>query len=235
MFASWTELLPPEIELCLVRLPGRESRLGEPPHRDIEPLVTAFLDAVQDDLDLPFALLGHCSGATLAYEVARRLRGRHADALRHLFVASQDAPHVRAAMKPLHDLPLPDLVGELERMGGTDPSILRNDGLMRLIEPMLRADFEVFDNYRYRPGEPLDIPISVFGSRGDPRLNLQRLASWHQLTGRSMTLRIVAGSHFFVGAAARVLVDAVVDDLRAHAGTARAEVQASGSPVGHGP
>jgi hypothetical protein len=102
---------------------------------------------------------------------------------------------------------------------GTDgryrPLILRNDRLMKLMEPMLRADFEVFDNYKYRPGEPLGIPISVFGTRGDPRLNLERLGSWYQLTDQSTTLRILVGNHFFVGDAAKVLVDTLSDDLRA--------------------
>ena len=215
MFNSWAELLPPGVELCSVRLPGRESRIDEPPHHDIESLMDTLLDVSQADLDVPSALFGHCSGAVLAFELARRLRESGHATLRYLFVASQDAPHVRSAMEPLHDLPLPELARELEHMGGTDPSILRNDELMKLMEPMLRADFEVFDNYEYRPGEPLSIPISVFGTRGDPRLNLERLGAWYQLTDQPMTLRILAGSHFIVGAAAKVLIDALTDDLRA--------------------
>ncbi len=47
------------MEVCAIRLPGRESRLAEPAFEQMEPLVDALTDAVLPRLDLPFVIFGH--------------------------------------------------------------------------------------------------------------------------------------------------------------------------------
>src|SRR6516165_218617 len=39
MFHSWPDLLPPEIEIRVIQLPGREKRFGERPFTRLWPLV----------------------------------------------------------------------------------------------------------------------------------------------------------------------------------------------------
>ena len=46
-YRGWERELPADVEVCLVQLPGRETRLREPPFRRVEPLVEAAAEALR--------------------------------------------------------------------------------------------------------------------------------------------------------------------------------------------
>src|SRR6266498_628486 len=71
-FRPWRLSMVPDIDVRAVTLPGRESRVHEPPYRRIEQLLDPLCAALEPHLDRPYALFGHSLGAVLAYEVARR-------------------------------------------------------------------------------------------------------------------------------------------------------------------
>src|SRR4051812_48826937 len=73
-YASWRHLLPADVLLHSVQLPGREDRLGEPLPADLG----AVADRVAPCLDRqtrsrPLVLFGHSMGGLLAYALAQRL------------------------------------------------------------------------------------------------------------------------------------------------------------------
>src|SRR5213592_2035686 len=71
VFQSWAAGLPPAVELCAVELPGRGTRLHEPPLTEFAALINALAEAVRPYLDKPYALFGHSFGALLSFELAR--------------------------------------------------------------------------------------------------------------------------------------------------------------------
>ena len=62
-FRGWTDLLPDEIEVAAVQLPGRESRLREPCVTKLTDAVAGVMSGFEGLLDRPFALFGHSLGA----------------------------------------------------------------------------------------------------------------------------------------------------------------------------
>src|SRR5215472_1072852 len=66
--------MPPEVELCAVQLPGRETRLREKPFVRLPPLVRAVRESLRPYLHKPFAFFGHSMGALTSFELARELR-----------------------------------------------------------------------------------------------------------------------------------------------------------------
>ena len=94
IFRGWTALLPADLEVCPVQLPGREGRLREAPFTHMEPMVNALVDALQPYFDLPFVLFGHSMGAAIAFELTRELRRRGRPQPLHLFAAGRRAPHL---------------------------------------------------------------------------------------------------------------------------------------------
>ncbi|HGP4332947.1 TPA: pyochelin biosynthesis editing thioesterase PchC, partial [Pseudomonas aeruginosa] len=84
-FRSWSERLPPDIDLLALQYPGREDRFNEAPATRLEDLADGAALALRDFADAPLALFGHSLGAALAYETALRLESAGAP-LRHLFV-----------------------------------------------------------------------------------------------------------------------------------------------------
>src|SRR5689334_9327956 len=96
IFRTWSQYLPPTIEVCAIQLPGRENRLREPAFTQITPLIQALDAALPSLLDKPYALFGHSMGAIIAFELARLLLPRNTP-LRHLFVSGRIAPQVTDA------------------------------------------------------------------------------------------------------------------------------------------
>lgn len=97
-YRSWCNDLPPEVEVCLIQLPGRENRLDEPPCTDLEELLAALETALLPYLDKPFAFYGHSLGALLSFELAHRLSHRNKPPT-HLFVSACTAPHLPRRIK----------------------------------------------------------------------------------------------------------------------------------------
>src|SRR4051812_7546548 len=73
IFRQWPGELPPDVELCAVQLPGRGGRLRETPFKRMSPLVEALAEVLPPFFDRPFAFFGHSMGATIGFELARRL------------------------------------------------------------------------------------------------------------------------------------------------------------------
>jgi medium-chain acyl-[acyl-carrier-protein] hydrolase len=84
---------------------------------------------------------------------------------------------------------------------------------MQALLPMLRADFAVNETYVYSPGEPLDIPITVFGGTHDPEVYRDELDAWRCHTTAAIKLHTFPGNHFFLRPMQSDLISAIVSDL----------------------
>lgn len=213
VFRGWSELAPPEVQLLPVHLPGRGNRFVEPPRTRVEALVEQLAAELDPFLDLPFALFGHSMGAMLAFELTRRLRELGKPLPEILLVAGRRAPQRPSDRRPLHALPEDEFREELRTLDGTPEEILEHPELMELFAPILRADFELCETYAYRPGEPLDLPISAFGGLEDPDVGRDDLQAWRDHTRAGFRLRMFPGGHFFLHGARRELVHALSEDL----------------------
>lgn len=217
-FRSWAADLPGHIDLCAVRLPGRENRLREPLVRDMTTVVSALATAMEDHLDLPYALFGYCSGALTAFEVARLLErsGRPPAAL---FVCACPAPASVDREGGVHRMSGPELKDHLRALGIIPPTIIDDPGLFALFEPSLRADYEVFEAATYEPGPPLNVPVTVFGADHDPSTSIPTLLDWRTETARDFTFRLFPGDHGFFEDDRAAIIRTVAAELAAQAGT----------------
>ena len=213
IFRTWPDDLPFQIEVCSIRLPGRESRLVESPFTRLSPLVQTLADVLHPYLNMPFAFFGHSMGALISFELARHLRQHGLDVM-HLFVSGCRAPHIAQSDPPIHQLPEPEFIEKLRLLNGTPEPVLQNAELMRLLMPVLRADFAICETYTYLAESPLDCPISAFGGLQDSRVTHNGLAAWRDQTCRSFTLRMLPGDHFFLHSARASLLQALARDLK---------------------
>ena len=67
-------MMPSEIDLCPIELPGRAARLEEAPITLMGTLIDKLSRALLPLMDVPFGIFGHSVGAWTAFEAARRLR-----------------------------------------------------------------------------------------------------------------------------------------------------------------
>ncbi len=212
-FRSWIGILPPDIEVCPVQLPGRENRLKEPPFDQFTPLIHALVEGLSPYLTLPFAFFGHSMGALISFGLARQLRIENLPVPMHLFVSAYRAPQIPNTEPPLHQLPESAFVKKLLGFNGTKQEVMENDELRQFLLPILRADFAVCETYSHTAEEPLTCPITVFGGAQDSRVSHDYLAAWREQTSSYFTLRKLPGDHFYLQNMRSPLLQFVFQDL----------------------
>lgn len=197
-YSTWSKHLPADVEVHLVQLPGRGSRLTEQPFTRLSELVQTLAPIIRPYLNIPFAFFGHSMGATVSFEVIRQLRQQGNSSPVQLFACSSPAP--QTPMKPpIHMLPEAAFVAEmLHRYNAIPQVVLQNNELMRLFLPSLRADMAMLETYVYATEKPLDLPISAFGGFQDSVVSNSDLAEWGEQTCNSFTLQMFPGDHFFL-------------------------------------
>lgn len=213
MFRDWKEHLPEWIEVCAILLPGREDRLREPPIDNLANLIAQLAAAIRPHLDKPFAFFGHSMGAIVAFELARKLRADRVPNPAMLFLSGCGAPGAKTQRQPIHQLPDDAFIRELHRLQGTPEKVLRNQELMQLLMPALRADFALIERYEYANQSPLDCPIYAFGGREDVDVSEAALSGWRRETRSMFQTKFFPGDHFFLHSARPALLGAIREDL----------------------
>jgi len=213
VFRTWPDDLPLDIELCAVQLPGRETRLQEPPFSRMTDLVPVLDRALRPFLDRPFVLFGHSMGGLISFELIRHWR-RKGDALPlHLFVSGRRSPDSPCRFPDMHDLPRGELIKKIRDYGGTPEAVLEEEELMDLIIPIIRADFSILETYKYYEEKPLDLPITVYAGTEDIRTTPDELEAWRRHTTASVAVRNFSGDHFFLQSVRDVVLQALSEDL----------------------
>lgn len=212
-FRQWPELLPSDMEVCPIELPGRGHRFSELPPTCLRDVVQDVAAALAPLFAEPFALFGHSLGATLAFELARRLAASGKAAPQRLFLSGQRAPHRPDPKPPLHDLPDHELLEEIRGLGGTPPELFAHPELRELFLPILRADFALGETWVYVPAQPLACPLSVFGGLNDPEVGTEDLLGWREYTAADCRIRHFVGDHFFLQQSQREVTAAIAEDL----------------------
>ena len=196
-FRSWVAGLAPAVEALPVQLPGRETRFLERPYDSIEPLLAGLLEGLRPYLDQPFAFFGHSLGALVSFELARRLALEQIGP-QHLFVSGYGAPHLPVQLAPMCHLEDAQFAATLRDLAMLPAAVWQHEELLSLLLPMLRADFAVYERYRFGEAAPLPCPITMLGGAADPLVSPEMLAAWgmHSLNPGQMYL--LPGDHFYL-------------------------------------
>ena len=214
IFRAWSDSLPADVEVCPVQLPGRGTRLMEPPFTRLPPLIQALAQALFPLLDKPFAFFGHSLGALVSFELARHLRRQYAAQPVRLFISADRAPQIPNRDPAIHSLPEGEFLVEMCRLNGTPREVLEDEELRQIMLPLLRADFAVYETYGYSTEPPLNCPISAFGGLQDHRVSRGDLEAWRDQTSVSFSLRMFPGDHFFLNTTLPVLLRVLSQELR---------------------
>lgn len=212
-YRTWSDVLPPDVEVQAIQLPGREWRLKEEPFRSVFPLVEELAVVLKDRFETPFAFFGHSLGAIISFELTRELRRRGLPQPEHLFLSAHRAPQLPKELPDIYDEPDDVFYEGLRRLEGTPEELLGNAELMELLLPALRADFAMAETYELREEAPIDVPISVFGGLGDEVTGRDKIEPWKEHTTRDFKVRMVPGGHFFVEDSRDLILRAVFQDL----------------------
>ncbi|MEV0373866.1 alpha/beta fold hydrolase [Streptomyces sp. NPDC050636] len=200
-FRNWATGLPDDCQLWAIQYPGREDRLDEPFLPDMGALATAITGRLARCQDLPLVLFGHSMGASVAYEVARRMAFRAPGTVRHLIVSGRMAPHrqpVIPASEMTHLRSDQEIVDRLTALGGSLPGVLDDPDLRALVLPAVRNDYRLIESYHARPGPLLPIAITALTGDADDGVRPEDVRAWEQSGSGDFTFRSFPGGHFYL-------------------------------------
>ena len=186
----------------------------ETPFLELPALIDALAQALLPLLDKPFALFGHSLGALVSFELGRYLRTGYGIRPIRLFVSAAPAPQIPHRGLPVHNMPQTEFLAELRRLNGTPVELVNHKEIMDVVLPSLRADFALYESYRYSYEPPLDCPISAYGGLEDQHVKRRDLEGWRDQTGSSFSIRMFPGDHFFFRTIEPVLLRALAQELR---------------------
>lgn len=214
IYRPWARVLPPQIDLYAVCLPGREDRIRERPYDRLEPLVAALAEALRPFLDRPFVIYGHSLGALLGFELAHTLTGAYAKAPARLVVSGRGAPDA-PTVPPLTHLPDGPFITALnQRYGGIPQALLDEPELLALFIPVLRADLATLETYTYKPREPLPCALTAVGGTRDPMVSRAAVQDWQRHTSGEFASHFLEGDHFFIQSSQARWLELLTAELR---------------------
>jgi medium-chain acyl-[acyl-carrier-protein] hydrolase len=213
-YLPWCRPLADIAKVVPLELPGRGERIRELPCAEMQPLLDDLLPRVITQADGPFALFGHSLGAAIAYELCHRLQERHGLKPLRLFASAHRAPHLPLRERRITHLSDDAFTAHLRQLGGTPAEAFDSPELMRLLLPVLRADFALSESYGRPDGAAaLDCPITAFGGTRDPDVSVAELSAWQHHTNSRCQVRMFDGDHFFLTTAQAALVQALREEL----------------------
>lgn len=219
VFRNWKKFLSKDFEAYALQAPGRETRFSEMPISDMNALVKQTVDAIRPLTDRPFVLFGHSLGSTIAFETARRLQAEGFNPTL-LIVSGRQCPEAPSKRAPIGHLPENEFLKGLEGYNGTPAEVLQNKDLIELLLPMIRADFQLSENYRYQAeADPLNCPILALGSKQDIWLDPAYLEGWTAFTSGKFESKWFEGDHFYLNQYTAELVAEINLKLSLYTGT----------------
>jgi len=193
LFRRWLDVLPPSIELVAAQYPGHEDRYNEAFISDMAVLADEIGRDVPS-IGAPMAFFGHSLGATIAFEVALRLRPRFPLPIVRLFVSARKAPvdchptgHAfmdDAAMKRAYFRIL------------TEDEVPMEDELWQAMELAIRNDLLISERYHYLAGSRLTCPITaIIAEQDETFISLDEVQHWADCTIVDFDSHALPGRH----------------------------------------
>jgi medium-chain acyl-[acyl-carrier-protein] hydrolase len=212
IYRSWYKQLPEFLDIWPIELPGRGQRITESPVRNLAELTDSIAEELKDVFsEKPFALFGHSMGATVAFEVARKLYALRRLSPLSLFVSGRQAPHIADRTPPTYNVSDGEFIENLCKLNGTPREVIQHPDLLSLLLPVLRADFQAIQTYEWSHSlsAPLLCPIRAFGGVTDVHVAEGDIRAWRAQTKGAFSLHMLPGDHFFIHSQQNALVNLV--------------------------
>ena len=194
------------VEVLAVQPPGREARRSEPVPRSAAALAAALLPVLLPEISggVPYAVVAHSVGTWVAYELLQALRAVGAPLPVQYCVSCFPAPDIAPAARPwVPNAGLAEAAFQKECRGWDVNEVVFSRAMWGVYEPLMRADFRLFDEYEFAHAAQLALPVPIlaFFAERDKKVTEQHVRTWQRCsTAPAALFEVVriAGHHLFV-------------------------------------
>ncbi|EAO0165833.1 thioesterase [Salmonella enterica] len=213
LFKGWRDILPDDIDLYLITLPGRHELLQQPMPDSINQLSSQLVDQLLSYINNPWAIFGHSMGAVIAHEVIIEVMSRNKNPPIMLGVSSREAPQFHHS-GILHQQSDQLLCTELIRLGGTASELLEIDEMRNIILSTMRTDYSLIERWKLSSHQKIPCHICAFIGCNDPDVNEEQAKGWEIWSETGFTLDVFSGGHFYFNQCPQLLIQKLISHLR---------------------
>jgi medium-chain acyl-[acyl-carrier-protein] hydrolase len=214
-YNAYREFAPVGLNFIPFEYSGHGKRYNEKLYRSLDDVLADAFENIHTKLDQPYAFYGHSMGSLVAFLLARQISERQLPLPVCLFLTGCKAPSRRYRERFLYRLEKNEFINEVMAYGGFPKDLLVSAEMIDFFEPILRADFEATELFKYTKAEPLNIPISVMVGLQE-NCPIQDAMAWQEETIHKVDVRQFPGNHFFIFDFPEKIVQVIVNKLRQH-------------------
>lgn len=198
-YHKWKKYINPLIKVEPIELKGRGRRFFEVGYDTLEEAVEDIFGIVRNKIeDEQYAIYGHSMGSILAYELYHKIDSQNVIKPKHIFFSGHGAPNSEKKEKGIHLLPDEEFIKKIISLGGTPEEVINNRELRNLVIPIIRSDFRILDNYKYKDGrDKIHCDISVFNGKQDD-ISMEAILKWKEHGDGNFNVYNFDGNHFFI-------------------------------------
>lgn len=197
LFKDWINFLPENYNVYVLSLPGRGRKTLEEKVIDMNLLMENISKEIETLLDKPFVFWGHSMGALISYELAKKVGEKFAKKPSHLYVSSYPAPHLPNGNLVRVGISDEELITRLTMRNGTSKEILANRKFLKILLPVLRADYLLLSSYSYIDTGVLTCPITASIGTQD-NITVDQAQEWSKQTNNMFRFIQYDGDHFYL-------------------------------------
>lgn len=197
MFQNWQKELSGKVALIPVLMPGKGERIDERPFSRMEPLVKSVSYVLKSYAGKKIAFYGNCLGGLEAFEIARELENTYSIKIEHLFISAQESPKCVHTEEPIYKLEDERFIEKVKEKNGTPKEVFENSQLISLLLNGLRADFKIYETYKYKEKRVPSFPITAFIGNEDEDVTKEKITGWEDETTGKFQYFEMKGGHFF--------------------------------------
>lgn len=212
-FQPFKDYWPADLTPITIAYPGRGERLLAPLAKDMESLVNDSWHQIKPILKPPYAILGHSLGSSLAYLLTHRIIEEGMTPPIHLFLSGTDSPSTPLKQPYRYLLSKADFKAKLKSYGGIADEVLNNEDAFNFFEPIIRADFQAIESWKYIPRPKLNIPATVITGTAEEMEEVDILR-WQEEFNRPIKFFKLEGRHFFLFEQATDFVKIINNSLK---------------------
>ncbi|RZT99030.1 surfactin synthase thioesterase subunit [Advenella incenata] len=195
-FMNWQKDIAKQFDLIGVQLPGRGSHYSAAFSDDIQILVREMVPLFAG-ASKPFAFFGHSLGGLLSFLVCRQLYIEGHQVPNCLIISGCKAPE-KFSSNTKEELTDAALIAMLREYGGTPEQVLKDNDMMELFIPTIKADLSLVDSFSYQRSEKINVPILVLSGVDDEAHDYSKAFEWVTETIATVEFNEFPGGHFFI-------------------------------------
>jgi surfactin synthase thioesterase subunit len=170
----------------------------EPKYYEMDLLIKDLMKQIITIIDKPYILFGHSLGSRVAFEVMDGLESLGYNLPLHFIASGSNSPDINQLSPKISKLPDKEFIQELKKLNGTPNEILENKELIDLLIPLLKADFQIAESYKYSKNKKFNCDASLFDGNDDSRTTESNVDSWGHFFVHKPSLYMLDGDHFFI-------------------------------------